>query len=172
MSAMKAMILPIVVEEINTAAMPQIAPLVAQFRMTLKSLKGIDASPNAEAGAAELKEYLDAGFPVYAARSEDKYCGYLVCRVDEPCVWVESIYVLPEYRRQGVGAALFQKAEALAASYGESTVYNYVHPNNDRMIAFLKTRGYNVLNLIEIRKAYPGEKLTMQIPIAENWFDY
>ncbi len=172
MSAMKAMILPIIVEEINTAAMPQIAPLVAQFRMTLKSLKGIDASPNAEAGAAELKEYLDVGFPVYAARSEDEYCGYLVCRVDEPCVWVESIYVLPEYRRQGVGAALFQKAEALAASYGESTVYNYVHPNNDRMIAFLKTRGYNVLNLIEIRKAYPGEKLTMQIPVAENWFDY
>jgi hypothetical protein len=36
MSAMKA---TIIVEEINTAAMPQIAPLVAQFRVTLKSLK-------------------------------------------------------------------------------------------------------------------------------------
>ena len=163
---------PIIVEEIGAAAIPQIAPLVAQFRVTLKAFKGIHASPDAIAGAAELKEYLDAGFPIYAARSENGYCGYLVCRVDAPCVWVESIYVLPEFRRHGVGAALFQKAEALAASYGENTVYNYVHPNNDRMIAFLKSRGYHVLNLIEIRKAYPGEKLTTQIPVAENWFDY
>ena len=163
---------PILVEEIGAESIPQVAPLVAQFRVTLKAFKGIHESPDAEAGASELKEYLDAGFPVYAARSGDRYCGYLVCRVDAPCVWVESIYVLPECRRQGVGAALFQKAEALASSYGEDTVYNYVHPNNDRMIAFLKSRGYKVLNLIEIRKTYPGETPTTQIRVANHTFDY
>ena len=31
--------------------------------------------------------------------------------------------------------ALFGKAEKLAASFGEDTVYNYVHPNNHAMIA-------------------------------------
>ena len=40
------------------------------------------------------------------------------------------------------------------------------------MMEFLKSRGDPVLNLIEIRKVSPGEKLTTRIPVAENWFDY
>ena len=146
--------------KMNEAAIPEIAPLVAQFRVSLKSFKGIRALPDPEAGASELREYLSAGFPVYTAKA------------DEPCVWAESVYVLPEYRRQGVAGALFQKAEELAASYGEDTVYNCVHPNNTAMIAFLKAKGYSVLNLIEIRKAYDGERLTRKIRVDESLFDY
>lgn len=160
------------IENMTEAAIPEIAPLVAQFRVTLKAFKGITASPDENEGASELKEYLEAGFPVFTARKEGTACGYLVCRVEEPCVWVESIYVLPEFRRQGVASALFHKAEALAASYGEETVYNYVHPNNEGIIGFLKSKGYTVLNLIELRKPYPGEKLTRKIQVDENRFDY
>ena len=160
------------IERMTEAAIPEIAPLVAQFRVTLKAFKGIAASPNENEGASELKEYLDAGFPMFTARRDGVYCGYMVCRVDEPCVWVESIYVLPEFRRQGVAAALFGKAEELAASYGEDTVYNYVHPNNDGIIEFLKSRGYTVLNLIEIRKPCPGETLTRKIQVDGKQFDY
>ena len=160
------------IEIMTEAAIPEIAPLVALFRVTLKAFKGITAFPNDNEGASELREYLDAGFPVFTARKDGVYCGYMVCRVDEPCVWVESIYVLPEFRRQGVAAALFRKAEELAASYGEDTVYNFVHPNNDGIIEFLKSRGYTVLNLIELRKPYAGETLTRKIQVDENQFDY
>lgn len=160
------------IEQMKEAEIPELAPLVAQFRVTLKAFKGITASPNENEGASELQEYLDAGFPVYTARKADKVCGYLVCRVDAPCVWVESLYVLPEFRRQGVASALFDKAEALAAAYGEDTVYNYVHPNNDGIIGFLRSRGYTVLNLIELRKPYAGEALTQKIQVAQNQFDY
>lgn len=160
------------IEKMTEAAIPEIAPLAAGFRVTLKAFRGITASPDESAGAAELKEYLDAGFPVFTARKEGVSCGYMVCRVEEPCVWVESIYVLPEYRRQGVAAALFRKAEELAASYGEDTVYNYVHPNNHGIIGFLKSRGYTVLNLIELRKPCAGEKLTRKIQVDENQFDF
>ena len=160
------------IETMTKSAIPEIAPLVAQFRVTLKGFKGITASPNENEGASELKEYLDAGFPVFTARKDGVACGYLVCRVDEPCVWVESLYVLPEYRRQGVASALFREAEKLAEAYGEDTVYNYVHPNNNAIIGFLKSRGYTVLNLIEIRKPYAGETLSRTIQIDENLFDY
>lgn len=160
------------IEPMTEAALPELAPLVAQFRVTLKAFKGIAAFPNENEGASELKEYLEAGFPVFTARKEGKYCGYLVCRVEEPCVWVESLYVLPEFRRQGVASALFAKAEELAASYGEDTVYNYVHPNNDGIIEFLKSRGYTVLNLIELRRPYTGERLTRKIQVDANQFDY
>lgn len=149
-----------------------LAQMVALFRVELRSYKGITSKPNLDAGREELEEYLAAGFPVYAALQDGDYAGYAVCRVDGGVVWVESLFVREEFRRRGVATALHQKAEELAASYGEDTVYNYVHPNNHRMIEFLRKRGYTVLNLIEIRKPYNGETPTQTIPVGEHEFDY
>lgn len=155
-----------------TEANDALAQMVALFRVELRSYKGIMSKPNIEAGREEMEEYLAAKFPVFAAIVNGEYAGYVVCRVDNEVVWVESIFVREEYRRHGVASALHSKAEEIADSYGEDTVYNYVHPNNHRMIAFLRKRGYTVLNLIEIRKPYNGEKLKQVIPVGEHEFDY
>ena len=149
-----------------------LAELVALFRVELRSYKGILSKPNIEAGREEMDEYLSAQFPVYAALVGGEYAGYVVCRIDSGVVWVESIFVKEEFRRLGVATALHSKAEEIAASYGDDTVYNYVHPNNHRMIGFLRKRGYTVLNLIEIRKSYKDEKLTQTIAVGEHEFDY
>ena len=149
-----------------------LAQMDAQFRVELRSFKGIVSKPNVEAGREEMEEYLAARFPVFAAVVDGEYAGYVVCRIDNQVVWVESIFVREEYRRRGVASALHSKAEEIAASYGNDTVYNYVHPNNHRMIAFLRKRGYTVLNFIEIRKPYQGEKLTQVIQVGEHEFDY
>ena len=156
------------IKQVNDA----LAEMAALFRAELRSYKGIVSEPNIEAGREEMEEYLSARFPVFAALVDDEYAGYVVCRIDSEVVWVESIFVKEEYRRQGVAAALHSKAEEIAASYGEDTVYNYVHPNNHRMIEFLRKRGYTVLNLIEIRKPYQGETLTQKITVGEHEFDY
>ena len=155
-----------------TKVTDNLAQMVALFRVELRSYKGIVSKPNVDAGREEMEEYLAAGFPVFAAIVDGEYAGYVVCRVDSEVVWVESIFVKEEYRRHGVATALHSKAEEIAASYGEDTVYNYVHPNNHRMIEFLRKRGYTVLNLIEIRKPYQGEKLTQTIVVGEHDFDY
>lgn len=160
------------IESMSASAIPEVAPLVAQFRVTLQSYKGIKAQPNEEEGAEELKEYLDSGFPVFTARQDGACCGYMVLRTEGPCVWVESLYVRPDCRRQGIAAALFEQAEEFAAARGEDTLYNYVHPNNDGVIQFLRSRGYSVLNLIEIRKPYADEKLSQKISVGGNEFDY
>lgn len=149
-----------------------LAQMVALFRVELRSYKGIVSKPNVDAGREELEEYLTAGFPVFAAIVDGEHAGYVVCRVDSEVVWVESIFVKEEYRRHGVASALHSKAEEIAAFYGDDTVYNYVHPNNHRMIAFLRKRGYTVLNLIEIRKPYQGEQPTQTICVGEHEFDY
>ena len=156
------------VKQVNDA----LAEMVALFRVALRSYKGITSKPNLEAGREEMEEYLLAKFPVFAALVDGQYAGYVVCRVDSEVVWVESIFVKEEYRRHGVATALHNKAEEIAAFYGDDTVYNYVHPNNHRMIGFLRKRGYTVLNLIEIRKPYQGEKLTQTIAVGEYEFDY
>ena len=149
-----------------------LAEMVALFRVELRSYKGIISKPNIDAAREEMEEYLSAGFPVFAAVIDDQYTGYVVCRVDDEVVWVESIFVKEEHRRHGVATALHSKAEEIAAFYGEETVYNYVHPNNHRMIAFLRKRGYTVLNLIEIRKPYNGEQPTQKICVGDHEFNY
>ena len=150
------------IKQVNDA----LAEMVALFRVELRSYKGILSKPNLQAGREEMEEYLSAGFPVFAATVNGE------CRVDNGVVWVESLFVKEKYRRQGLAGALHSKAEKLAARYGEDTVYNYVHPNNHRMIEFLCKRGYTVLNLIEIRKPYQGEKLPQIIQVGQHTFDY
>ena len=160
-------IVPIKKENAN-----QIAPLVAGSRRELKALKGLEAELNLEAGKEEILEYMQSDWPCFAAVMNEKWIGYVVCRVEEPSVWVESIYVLPEFRRNGAASALFAKAEEIASGYGENTVYNNVHPNNEKMIAFLRKRGYTVLNLIEIRKPWTDERCSQKIRVGQNEFDY
>ena len=156
------------IKQVNDA----LSEMVSLFRAELRSYKGIVSKPNAEAGREEMEEYLSAKFPVFAALIDGEYAGYVVCRIESEVVWVESIFVKEKYRRHGIATALHSKAEEIAASYGNDTVYNYVHPNNHRMIEFLRKRGYTVLNLIEIRKPYKDEKLMQTIVVGEHEFDY
>ena len=150
----------------------EFAEMVAQFRVELRSYKGVVSKPNLEAGRDEMEDYLSARFPVFAALVDGKYAGYVVCRIDGGVVWVESLFVKTDFRRQGVATALHSRAEEISASLGGDTVYNYVHPNNHRMIEFLRKRGYTVLNVIEIRKPHKDETLTRQITVGEHAFDY
>ena len=158
--------------QIDKTDATRLAPLVADFRVTLNGYRGIASQPKVEAAREEIGEFLDAGFPVFAVEDGGALAGYMVCRIDAPCLWVEHLYVREEYRRRGVATLLFEKAEALAASMGEDTVFNFVHPNNLGMIAFLRSKGYTVLNMIEIRKPYPGEQLQTTIPVGDAVFDY
>lgn len=158
--------------EIQSDDADRLAPLVAEFRVTLNGYRGVASAPKIEAAREEIVEFLDAGMPVFAVEDGDKLAGYMVCRIDEPCLWVEHLYVRDEYRRRGIATLLFEKAEELAHAMGEDTVFNFVHPNNRGMIDFLRDKGYTVLNMIEIRKPYKGERLTTTIPVGDAVFDY
>lgn len=150
----------------------QMIQLIADMRVLLAGFRSIEAERNIESAREELDEYLKKGYPIYVHEKDERILGYLVCRVDDDVVWAESVYVLPDSRRLGVGSALYDEAERLAREKGSETVYNWVHPNNQISLEFLKSRGYTVLNLIEIRRPYDGESLTKRIPVGLNEFDY
>jgi ribosomal protein S18 acetylase RimI-like enzyme len=149
-----------------------LSPLIAQFRSELTALKRIASDPDAAAAQGEFDYYLGKGYPIYAAVEDGKHVGFLVCRVEDSTVWVESVYVDPHYRRSGIASVLYREAERLARSHGQDTVFNYVHPNNDKMIRFLAKQGYDVLNLIEIRRPYAGEDPQDTITVAGHEFRY
>ena len=147
------------------------AKLIADFRVTLQRFKSIETEPDIESAKEELKEYLDEKYPLYLAARGEQIVGYILLRVHY-VVWIEHIFVEQEYRRQGIASLLFKKAEDYADNLKEDTVFNYVHPNNDTMINFLRSKGYSVLNLIEIRRPYKDEKTTSKIKVGNNEFDY
>ena len=158
--------------EIRTQDAERLAPLVAAFRVQLNAYRGIQSQPKLESAREELLDFLAAGFPVYAVTDGRALLGYIVCRIDDNCLWVEQLYVREEQRRKGLASLLFDKAEELAAEMGEDTVYNFVHPNNEGVISFLRAKGYTVLNLIEVRKPYKGEKPGTTIQVGNETFDY
>lgn len=161
-----------VILRINENSIEDAAPLVADFRVELNSYKGIKSQPDIQEGKEDLLYFLKSQYPVFIAEEDGKAVGYLVCRIEDEVLWVEHIFVSCDYRRKGIASLLFQKAEEIAQSMGQETVFNYVHPNNDKMIEFLRSKGYTVLNLIEIRKPYKDEKISTTIKVDKHTFDY
>ena len=148
------------------------AELVSLFRVTLREFKGIKSEPDIASAREELDSFMhDAMFQIYVCLDNEDVVGYINLKIDGP-IWVEQIFVREDYRRKGVGTLLYEKAESISNNLGEDTMYNYVHPNNDKMINFLKSKGYTVLNLIEIRKPWKKENLNEKIKIRNNTFDY
>lgn len=151
----------------------KISRLIAQFRVELKQLKGITSVPKIDQANEEFREYIEAKYPIFVAEDNNKeLIGYLVCRIDGGAVWAESIFVLNDGRRSGIASELYKEAENIAKNLGGTTVFNWVHPNNDKMIRFLSKMGYNVLNLIEIRKPWENEILTQKICVGSYEYNY
>lgn len=147
----------------------QTSLLLAKFRRHLRSFKGEAVDLNIESAKDELSSFLsNPNYPIYICLDNDIVTGYMILKLDG-CVWVEQIYVREDYRRKGVASLFYQEAEKI--SNGD-TLFNYVHPNNDVMIAFLRSKGYTVLNLIEIRKPWKDEKTKTVIEVGNNKFDY
>jgi len=146
--------------------------LIVGFRKSLAQLQHTTTKFDREAAFHELQYYIESGFPIFIARVAADVVGYLVCRESDNTLWVESLYVSPRYRRQGIGAALYDQAEATMKKRGGETLYNWIHPTNDAIISFLRKRGYTVLNLIEVRRALKKEKIQHHITVGAHTFDY
>ena len=151
----------------------KLVPLIAQNAISLSKLKNREKPVDLNAANEDLEYYLKRKFPIFLAINDNnKILGFIVCRIDENVVWGELLYVISEERRKGIASALFKRAEQVAIELGGHTLYNWVHPNNDKSIPFLKKQGYDVLNLIEIRKRYENETLTQRIRVGNYEYKY
>lgn len=159
--------------EYNEKYYLDLATMISLFRVTLRRFKNIESKPNIEDAKEELEEYITykKKYKIYLCIEDGKALGYIILRIDG-VIWVEQIYVFEESRRKGVASRLYDFSENVSKAMGEDTLYNYVHPNNNAIINFLKSKDYTVINLIEIRKKYNGEETLSKIKIMDNEFDY
>jgi GNAT superfamily N-acetyltransferase len=150
----------------------KIAQMLIDFRRYLAELKNKKDEMEITEAVEEIDYYLDKEYPIYTAVQENKYLGYFILKFDDDAVWLEHFFVKKQYRGQGIGSRLFKKAEEVLDELGYVNLYNWVHPNNDRMISFLKSQGYDVLNMIEIRKSFENEELNSVFKVGDNKFRY
>lgn len=153
--------------------MEGLTSLIVKFRNDLSALRGRKRPFDPDRAKEECEEYLKGPFEVYVAENEDKaLLGYIVCRLSGDVVFAESLYVSESMRRQGIGSGLYDLAERLALNKGSETLYNWIHPNNDAIIALLKSKGYTTLNLIELRKPLKQERTNQTIRVGHHHYDY
>lgn len=67
----------------------------------------------------------------------------------KPCIWVEDLYLKPEYRGQGIGSKFF---EYLEQNYTECIFRLEVEEENERAIHVYEKNGFAVLPYMEMKK--------------------
>jgi ribosomal protein S18 acetylase RimI-like enzyme len=151
----------------------ELVQLIAEFRVTMCRFRGSAPPIDLPEAERELLGYGSEEYRLFVAESdEETLVAFMICRTIGDRVSVEALYVMPEFRRQGVGNLLYDQAEELARELGGEPLTNWVHPNNDRFIAFLRRRGYLVLSQIELRKPRAGEGPLEQIKVGKNIFEF
>ncbi len=67
----------------------------------------------------------------------------------KPCIWIEDIYIKPEYRHQGIGTAFLQFVEK---SYPNALLRLEVEPDNEKAVNAYKKCGFDALPYLELYK--------------------
>ncbi|MDI3503850.1 MAG: hypothetical protein PWP64_786 [Candidatus Cloacimonadota bacterium] len=147
-------------------------PMIKAFRKELALLKNRALELSDEDAAQELADFLRAGFKLQLAFYNNACAGFLAMHTMDEVWWVDTLFVKPEFRRKGIAKALIEKAEQELAEAGPDSLFFWVHPNNAPMLSFLKSCGYDVLNLVEVRKAWKNEKFSRAYHFDEQSLNY
>ncbi len=67
----------------------------------------------------------------------------------KPCIWIEDIYLKPEFRRLGIGTKFLQFVQK---SYPDALFRLEVEPENEKAINAYKKCGFNALPYLELKK--------------------
>ncbi len=150
----------------------EIKTLIREFRIETARLKAKEVNPSEIAIEEELMDYIKNNYSIFVAKCDDSCAGFLVMRCMEEIWWVDTLYVNPKSRRKGIANALYERAELQASGSGPDNLFVWVHPNNQKMLSFLRSRGYDVLNLIEVRKPWTNERFSRAYRFDEDELKY
>ena len=67
-----------------------------------------------------------------------------------------EIYVLPDFRQQGIGAQLQAEVEQQVKQAGGDAIFISIVPQNQNMLIIALQLGYDTLNTVELRKDLAG----------------
>jgi aminoglycoside 6'-N-acetyltransferase I len=104
-----------------------------------------------------LKIMKSSNQKIFIAKSDDNYVGFvqLSIRTDyvegtssSPVVYIEGLYVEPNYRKQGVAIRLVKKAEIWGLEKNCTEIASDTELNNANSIEFHKSIGFKEVNRV------------------------
>lgn len=149
-----------------------IMDMIREFRDYTASLKNRSTKYTLEKAKEELSDIQQAGYLIYLAVIDKEALGYITCKEEDGVYWVESLFTRASHRRHKIGSALYNAVEKYTQERGADNLFVWVHPNNQTMLQFLQSRGYNVLNLIELRKPWQNEQFTRKYHFEGEELEY
>ena len=91
----------------------------------------------------------------YVFVEQDKIMGYAMAaksfstEFGKPCIWIEDIYIKPEYRGKGIGSQFLVYIEQ---QYRDSILRLEVEEDNTAAVHVYKKSGFDVLPYMEMKK--------------------
>jgi len=144
--------------------------LVFEMKIIMSRLNGSDKIVMMSEAMREAEGYFTENRKIFVYKMNNKMVGFSVLKIEDTVVWLDWLYVDPDYQGGEISSKLFDHAEEFSRKLGNDQLYVWVHPDNHRMIGFLKKKGYEVLNLIEIKKVKAN--IQEKIEILGNEFKY
>ena len=89
----------------------------------------------------------------YVFEADGEICGYAMTahsystEFGKPCVWIEDLYLLPQYRRKGTGSQFF---DFLKKEYPQAIFRLEVEPENEHAVAAYRKNGFTAIPYMEM----------------------
>ena len=99
----------------------------------------------------------------FIAECDGKVAGFVVGFVSQSVdseAYIHFVGVHPEFRKNGIGAALYERFFEVVKTFGRSVVRCVTSPVNQGSISFHRRMGFSM---------EPGTKIVEGIPVAENY---
>ena len=144
--------------------------LVLEMREGMNSLNQINNQISINPAREEAESNFTDNRKVFVYQLNDHWIAYSVIKIEDQVCWLDWLFVKFDHRRNSIASELFDHAEIFAKELGNDQLYVWVHPDNQPMLKLLKKKGYDVLNLIEVKKEKP--KSNYKIDIFDNKFRY
>lgn len=91
----------------------------------------------------------------FVAILDNKLVGTVTAGYDGHRGWIYSLAVFPEYQKQGIGAALMEKAESALSDLGCVKINLQINPGNEQVIRFYEDQGFAVEERVSMGKKLP-----------------
>lgn len=140
-----------------------------EYNQFLDRYNGQPVQSDTDNAQDQLEELLDSGFRIFAASEHGRFLGYIVLDESVNQIRLKELYVRKDMRRKGIATMLMKKAEQAASEAGLDEVTNTVQPDNQAMIAFLNSCGYNTLGMLEVHKGTAGTR--GKVLVGKHEFD-
>jgi ribosomal protein S18 acetylase RimI-like enzyme len=151
----------IVVRDYRTADFADLCRLVAEFYTVHHRLAGHGPMPVDEAALVIQDDMLGSDSHILVAETlaTSEVLGFCRYERHQGAFFGRELCVLETKRYRGVGTALLRAVEKRIQEAGETNVFISVVARNAQALQFFAKRGYNILNMIELRTPFPDERI-------------